>query len=346
MNVKDILNADHEALIQWATHGLRWWVAELMEMVPPEWRERFLQRKTVVAEMRGDQLTYRDERSGQVLGVKPRGSIRVLMPHDTVLTREVDLPVLPVGDVKRMLALDIDRLTPFRAENVLFDAEIVSRNPDSGRQTVLLGVVPRESAAGALEQARGLGVEPAALGVMPARGSARSNLDFLPALRDVTGGSAARRRAAYWWAAAAVFFAFNIFFLSYRDSAALDELRSAVESQQTPVTVALRLRNKVEKEATHRRDLIHQQALASPLKVLDAVTRALPNGAWVQRYEWNGKTVHIRGFAKNSPNLLARLESSTVLHNARALTTDPHAGSGNTYVPFDLAADRRVERAR
>jgi hypothetical protein len=66
----------------------------------------------------------------------------------------------------------------------------------------------------------------------------------------------------------------------------------------------------------------------------------------VQRYEWNGKTVHIRGFAKNSPNLLARLESSSVLHNARALTTDPRAGAGNTYVPFDLAADRRVERAR
>jgi general secretion pathway protein L len=343
VNVKDILNADHEALLQWAVNGWRWWIGELMELVPPDFRERFLQRKATTAELSDQRITYRDEKTSAVLAEKPRGAIKVLLPSDQVLTRELDLPVLPVSDMKRMLALDLDRLTPFRPDQVLFDAGIVSRDPDAGRQHVLLGVITRDGAVAAMERARAFGVEPAGLGVVGNGG--RSNLDFLPALRDITGGNAARKRSVYWWAAAAVLLALNLFYFSWRDSNEVEQLRSAVEAQQAPVNVAVHLRDKVEKEAAHRVDLIRQQAQASPLKVLDAVSKALPQGAWAEHFEWNGKTVQVRGFEKDTPNLLATLEASPLLHNARSLTPNPgavHQASAS----FDLAADRRTEKSR
>lgn len=343
MNVKDILNADHEALLQWAVNGWRWWIGELMELVPPAWRERLLQRNATVADVTDNHIAYRDEKTGAVLAEKPRGRIKVLLPNDQVLTRELDLPVLPVSDMKRMLALDLDRLTPFRPDQVLFDAEIVSRDPDAGRQQVLLGVITREGAVAAMERARAFGVEPAGLGI--AGNGHRSNLDFLPALRDITGGNAARKRAVYWWAAAAVLLALNLFYFSWRDSNEVDQLRSAVEAQQAPVNVAMHLRDKVEKEAAHRVDLIRQQAKASPLKVIDALSTALPQGAWAEHFEWNGKTVQIRGFEKDTPNLLARLEASPILHNARSLTPNPGAVRQSS-ASFDLAADRRAEKSR
>jgi general secretion pathway protein L len=343
VNLKDILNADHEALLQWAVNGWRWWIGELMELVPPTWRERFLQRNATVAELSDQHITYRDEKTSAVLAEKPRGAIKVLLPSDQVLTRDLDLPVLPLSDMKRMLALDLDRLTPFRADQVLFDADIVSRDPDAGRQQVVLGVITRGGAVAALERARAFGIEPAGLGVIG--NGHRSNLDFLPALRDITGGNAARKRAVYWWAAAALLLALNLFYLSWRDSNEVDQLRSAVEAQQAPVNVAMHLRDKVEKEAAHRVDLIRQQAKASPLKVLDAVTKTLPEGAWAEHFEWNGKTVQIRGFEKDAPNLLARLEASPLLHNARSLTPNPGAVH-QTSASFDLAADRRTEKTR
>ena len=343
MNFKDILNTDHEAIVQWLLHAFRWWVDELIGMVPPHWRDRLLKRTSVVAEFHDSGIVYRDESSAEPLPAKPRGSVKVVMPAGKVLTRQIDLPILPMSDIKRMVALDLDRLTPFRADQVLFDTEVIARDEETGRQQILLGVLPRSAAAMVMERAHANDIEPAAIGV--SRFGHPSSLNFLPPLREAEGGTAARQRATYWWAAAAILMGFNLFLLSYRDASALDQLREAVESQQAPVSVAMRLRDKVEREAARRAALLKQQRQNSPLQVLDAVTQAMPNGAWVERLEWNGRTVHIRGFRKDTPNLLAKLEASPLLHNARSLTSDPRAAlaaSGS----FDLAADRRMERGR
>ena len=343
MNFKDLLNTDHEAIIQWLLHGFRWWVDELMGMAPPEWRDRLLKRNFVIAELTDQGILYRRE-SGEPLAQKPRGSVKLLMPAGEVLTREADLPILPSSDLKRMVALDLDRLTPFRADQVLFDTEVVSRDEERGRQQVVIGVVPRSAAAKAMERARSNDLHPASIGVV-SRSGQRWNLNFLPALRETEGGTGARRRAVYWWAAAGLLLVFNLFMLNYRDAGRTNELREAVESQQGPVTVAMRLRDKVQKEAARRADLLKQQKQNAPLPVIEAVTQALPDGAWVERFEWNGKTVHIRGFRKDMPNMLAKIEASPLLRNAHALTADPRAAMSATG-SYDLAAERETEHVR
>jgi general secretion pathway protein L len=342
VNFKELLNTDHEAIIQWLLHAFRWWVDELMGMVPPEWRDRLLKRTSAVAEFRDNGVVYRDAVTGETLPEKPKRSVKVVLGPADVLTREIDLPILPMSDVKRMVALDLDRLTPFRPEQVLFDTEVIARDEESGRQQIMLGVMTRSAVAQVMERAQANDIEPAGIGVTLPLGET-SSLDFLPALREAEGGTAARRRATYWWIAAAVFMGFNLFMLSYRDASALDQLRSAVESQQAPVTVALRLRDKVTKEAARRAQLLKLQKQSAPLPIVEAVTQAIPNDAWVERFEWNGRTVHVRGFRKDSPDLLAKLEASPLLHNAHSLTPDARTALNGT---FDLAADREVERVR
>jgi hypothetical protein len=80
------------------------------------------------------------------------------------------------------------------------------------------------------------------------------------------------------------------------------------------------------------------------LRILDAVTQAIPADAWVERFEWNGRTVHLRGFRKGAPNLLARLEASSLLRNARSLSSDPHAAAANAV--FDVAVEKQPEGRR
>jgi general secretion pathway protein L len=338
VNFKDLLNTDHEAIFQWLLHAFRWWVDELLGMVPTEWQDRFLKRSSIIAEFGDTGVVYRDEQSGKVLPERPRGSVKVVMPAEQVLLRQIDLPILPASDLKRVVALDLDRLTPFRADQVLFDTEVVSRDDERGRQQVMVGVIPRTSASRTLELSRANNIDPAAIGVVTASG-VPSTLDFLPALRDAEGGSVGRRRASYFWIAAGVLLAFNLFMLTYRDAIATSQLREAVESQQSPVTVAMRLRDQVQKEATRRAALLRLQKQNAPLPVLDAVSQALPDGTWVEHYEWNGRTVQLRGFRKDTPDLLAKIESSPLLRNARSLSSDPH-GAMATTGSFELAADR------
>jgi len=345
MNAKDLLNLDMASAAQLLLQFWRWWTDELMGMLPPEWRERLTHRSHYVAKVRGSGIVYSDEESGALLAAKPKGSIKFLIPSERVLTRQIDLPLLPLSDVKRMVALEIDRLSPFQPEQVYFDADIVSRDPESGRQQVAVGILPRTTAEQFLGFVREHDLAPAAIGVAH-NGTAAPDFDFLAAMRDAQGGDAAQRRSLYWWVAAAVLLVLNIAFLTYRDSTSLDELRQAVEAQQIPVAAALRTRDKVNHEAANRALLLASKERTSPLPVLDAVTKAMPQDAWVSRFEWNGRTVHIRGQRKTSNDILARLESSPVLRNARSLSGDTRNGDGVTAQPFDMQADRQFGGAK
>lgn len=340
MNAKELLNMDMEQAVQLLLRGWRWWVDELLAMLPPEWRERVTRRSHNVAEFRGGALVYRDEESGQFLQTKPRGAIKALMPAEQVLVREMDLPLLPMSDVKRMIALDIDRLTPFQPEQIVFDAEIVARNPESGRQQVALGVVLRAAVTEFMDSLRANNLQPAAVGVASRRGV--YDFDFLSAMREANGGDAAQRRSLYWWIGAAVLLIVNLALLTYRDSSNLDQLRQTVETQQGPVGVALRTREKVDREAARRAALLKSKAENAPLPVLDAVTQAMPQDAWVRRFEWNGRSVHITGSRKTSTDIIARLEASPVLRNAHSLNTTTRNDPTAVTQPFDLTADRET----
>jgi general secretion pathway protein L len=336
---------DMETATQWLLHFWRWWTGELIGMLPHEWRERLTRRLRVTAELRGGQMIYRNEETGAQLMTKPRGAIRFLMPAERVLVREVELPLLPMSDVKRMIALDIDRLSPFQADQVYFDADIVSRDQESGRQQVAVGILPRAAAEAALADAGAHDLSPAALGVKPRNGEEVPGFDFLAAMRDAQGGDAAQRRSLYWWGAAAGLFAINLFILTWRDSSDLDQLRQTVETQQSSVNIAMRTRARVDKETAQRVALLDAKRKSAPLPVLDAVTGAMPMDAWVRRFEWNGRSVHITGQRKSSQDILARLEATPELRNAKSLAGDNHADTvGN--IAFEFTADRDLGGAK
>ena len=92
--------------------------------------------------------------------------------------------------------------------------------------------------------------------------------------------SARGARLPLWWGAIIVLMAANIGLLAYRDSVDLDSLHDIVDSQQATVDAAMHLRAKVEDEAARRTELLQRQAHNAPLRILDAVTKALPANAW------------------------------------------------------------------
>jgi hypothetical protein len=77
----------------------------------------------------------------------------------------------------------------------------------------------------------------------------------------------------------------------------------------------------------------------APLRILDAVTRAMPANAWARRFVWNGQTVQVAGYRQGPADLLVKFESSPVLRNARALSTNAKPAAPNTPEAFEIAAD-------
>jgi len=345
MNIKDILNSDMETIGRLIRQGLAWWFDELLALVPLQWRARLTQRPKLIVDWDEQGLSSREGNNSRPFDPASHTSreldnATIVLPMTRVLTRELDLPLLPPNDLRRLIQLDIDRLTPFPAEAVYFDTEVIQRDADRSKQRVLLGVMPRGAFAEVLERVKSAGLGAAAVGM---RGGAGSNIhfDFLAQARGSGGVGGARARLPLWWGGVALLMAANVALFTYRDSAALDELRGDVDSQQATVALAVRLHAKVETEAERRAALLERLAHNAPLRILDAVTRAMPANAWARRFEWNGQTVQVSGYSQGPANLLVRFESSPVLRNARALSTNTKPAAPNTPEAFEIAADIR-----
>jgi general secretion pathway protein L len=348
MTLQELLNADVSSIAQWARQGFAWWIDELTTLLPVNWRNWFSSRTRRLVEPVSPS-GWRQWQNGKLLTPAQadraaKSGVGLILPADAVLLRRLEFPRVPLSDVKRMVALDIDRLSPLAGDLVYHDVEVVDRDADDGKQTVLLGVTLKETAARYFAEARAAGFRPVVIGAARGDDAAGYRFNFLPALEASRGESDGGRVVLYWWAAVAVLLVLNLAALVVRDMMDVSRLRHAVDDQQTAVTAATQLQRGVQVEEIQRRDLLARQAQSDPLHVLDALTRALPASAWVQRLEWNGQTLRVVGFKEGSTDLLAALKASPMFVNPRAAGAPTQARPDES-PPFDITTDVSSKRA-
>ena len=342
MTLQELLNADVNSIGEWVRQGFAWWMDELGTLLPAAWRDRLSSRPRRVVEPVSSS-GWRHWQNGRPLtqaqAARPAsGGLALVLPPDAALVRRLEFPRLPLSDIRRMVALDIERLSPMAPHMIFHDVVVIDRDSADGKQTVLLGVLPRQSATRWLEAARAEGLSPSVLGAAIAEDSPAYRFDFLPAVRAAAGESDGARVLRYWWAAVGALIIANIAVLVVRDMVDVSRLRQAVDEQRGATEAAAQLRRRVQNEESQRRDLIARQAQNDPLHILDALTRAIPAAAWVQRLEWNGQTVRIVGLKTGEVDLLAALRASPALINPRLAATEAAAKPG-VIPPFDITAD-------
>ncbi|HXU99251.1 MAG TPA: PilN domain-containing protein [Caulobacteraceae bacterium] len=343
MSLTDALNSDMDlaSLAALARRGLAWWLEELAAMLPAPWRARLSSQPRIFAESLGEGR-WRMWRDGRKLadGLSPAEAGRplgILLDPAVALIREVDTPPMPASDVRRMLALDIDRLSPLSPALIHFDFEIVDPGAPGTSQKVLLGVVAKTAADDALGAARAAGLEPGRLSANAEAEGFSPRFDFLPAVLAARGEKR-RRPRAWWWTAVAVLTLANLAVFVGRDMIDLSRLRRQVEAQEPMAGAAQQVKSHVLAEDVRRRALIAEGGRGEPLAMLEALTRGLPAGAWVQRLEWNRQSLRLVGFKPPAADITAAVRGMGEFANPRAIATDaaPDAAGGQ---PFDITAD-------
>lgn len=107
---------------------LNWWRCELMEMLPKVVREMLVPARRVnraywhegiLLDERGQRwMTTADEQAEQVL----------LLPTHLLLIRNIQLPMGAAANLHSVLAFEMDKYTPFRAEQVYFASQRLESN--------------------------------------------------------------------------------------------------------------------------------------------------------------------------------------------------------------------------
>jgi HAMP domain-containing protein len=344
MDIKAFLTMDMSALTGWVERGWSWWSGELRAMLPAKLRGQAGLRSSLVAEFSGGEIVLRDHRAGEaglrMETVQQVSQLTLALPASAVLLREMTLPALPSADLRRLIALDMDRIAPLRNEDVIFDMER-GASVSGGRRQITLGIVRRQTLQEMLERLLALGAgRPRAISLVD-RQNGIPRFDFLKAERIAEGGTAAITPGTLWWIAVGVLVVFNIALLIARDISVVSDLRDQVDAQQLSVTLATALQRRIQAEGRSRQELLRRRTDRAPLPLLAAVTHALPDGAYVQRFEWNGVTLHLVGEAQGSTNVAALLSASGVARRVRATMPGRPAAGGAFDVTLEPRAGRR-----
>jgi len=361
----------------------RWWIGELTPLLPSASRIAFQRRfvRPVIEFADGEVVFWRPEfgvgptrlaiaekvsLTGDAAAVLAAGraavarlaadasgglaapKVVIALSSRQVLRKELTLPAAVEENLAQTLAYDLDRHTPFRPEQLYFDAVVVSRDAAKKTLRVDWAAALRSIVDDACKQVEAWGAVPRA--VVPGPPATAAKLNLIP---DV-----ARPRPLEWrrwqvWAPAAIvatiaLAAVIVPLAQKRQYAIALSALSAEAGQQAQAANAVRQQLEV-MQSDYNYVLAKKYAYPSLVHVLDEVTRTLPDDTWLTQFELKtggrGKELqrdlYLRGESGNAGKLIALLEDTKLVEQAapRSPTTKIQGASGEI---FDVGARLRT----
>lgn len=326
---------------------LRWWVSELAAMVPSRWRERLSSGNAVFVAAEGDDwrvlragggalaeigraTAYAAEGAGRrsaflrLIEQATGGAANVwlVLPDDSVLVRTVEFPLAAEEALRDAVGFDLDRLTPFSADQAVFDFRVSGRDEALQRLTLDLAVTARGPVEARLAQLRGLGAT--VLGVGVAGDLVRAPVPFnllAPESRARASSSATMVMTRWLAVLAGILAVAALVYPLWQKREAAIELLPRLEKAKAGAAEAERLAKEIETlAADHNFLLARKQAQYPAFMLLEDLSRLLPDATWVQQLDIKGgpklREVQIAGETGSSSQLIEVLEKSGSLANA------------------------------
>jgi general secretion pathway protein L len=259
-------------------------------------------------------------------GRPPAAILRV--PAQSLLEREVPLPAAAEPELDRVIAYEMDRLTPFSADDVFWDAGVVGRDRTRNQLRVRLSLLPRAAVERLLATLEAAGVKAGRIEVGRAGGVRRISLRHEPATRRNAG----TRALAMLTAVLAVAAVATPFVMLQR---ALSEVNGRIDALRPAVTEAEALRRRIAANATGADAIVAERArLGDALGVLATVTEILPDDTFLTEYTYRQRRVVMSGEAAAAAKLIGLLSADPLIRDPSftAPVTRSETGKSDLFV--------------
>jgi general secretion pathway protein L len=324
------------SLIGFARGGLyaflRWWIDELAGLAPRPLRRvarrdrhqvvlLLNQRETVVLERSGERAhvigsvaSDPPDRASQLGALlqrtrRPRQPVTLCLSGDLGLRKIINLPLAARDDLDQLLRFEMDRLTPFRADEVYFAHRIIATDLPNRRLAVELAAAPKATVDRALETARIAGVVPARLELVGAR---PGDLEPLNLLSHKFGARAGERRLVRALILLALLLAIAAVAIPLpQQRARLADLIDQIAEARTAAEQGHTLREQLEQLAQTNQFLLAEKA-RRPMAtdVLAELTRLVPDEAYLSQLVLHEDEVQLYGSAATASDLIGLLDQS------------------------------------
>ncbi|MBZ0104735.1 MAG: pilus assembly protein PilM [Sulfuricella denitrificans] len=320
---------------------LRWWLTELRMLLPAQWRSssldltdtagvRLAMPGVIVSRIEKGRLVSVGEVSPVPSGAAEQkselrtlldkargksGKTVVILPTSSVLLKKMRLPLAAEEGLENILAFEMDRHTPFKADEVFFDYRIVHRDMQKNRLDLEIAVVPREVVERPVAQLGGWGITPVAV-MIAEQDVLNEYFNLLPRARRPQPAPLLGRynRALLALVLMLAVGAMLLPIIIKRE--AVLHLTPIVERAKLAAEATDDLHRKLDALAGQYNFLLEKKQ-ASPVLVVvfDELTRILPDDTWVQQLDLKGKELQFMGETGSSSKLIGLMEQSKILHD-------------------------------
>jgi len=263
------------------------------------------------------------------------------LPDARLLRLKRDFPLAAEAELHRIVGNQIDRWTPYAADQVLFDCRIVERNPRTKKLTAEIVTLPRAIADSPMARMAHWGIRPTF--IEAGTGDSESNSI---AVGFDAGSVRPKRRLSLNVALAAVNAVLIVIAVGWplvEKARVEQELRERVATAQIRATAAAKLRTEVDRVRAEASYLaIRKGEAPRAILVLDEVTRVLPDGTWLEHLTLDGTEIQVRGISARAASLIGDMEESSLFANARfraPVTRQPATGREQFHIASDLVRE-------
>ncbi|MGE5168972.1 MAG: PilN domain-containing protein [Rudaea sp.] len=270
-----------------------------------------------------------------VVALSPRAALR----------KTVTLPAAIEDHLRQSLAYDIDRHTPFKSEDVYFDAIVADRDPARNTLQVDLAAARRSVVDAIVRQVESFGARVVAVIVDPPAEAAAACLNLLPEDRRPEASGMGRWQVVLPALLLALGVLTSLYLPIWQKREQVIALNRVAGEAQQRAAASDALRTELEQRVgDYNFALERKYAFPGAVQVLEDVTRILPDDTWLTQFELHSgrgkdapREITLRGESANAGRLVSLLEESKVFTQAapRSPTTKIQPGPGEI---FDVSA--------
>ena len=345
-----------------AAQFLRWWGEELRNAMPSQFRERMqYARRKLLMQVSDTDLIFSVDNSKAIQSLDSvsidqdpqlqQQRIRdllqrhelvevnrdLLLPEAVVLHTRVTMPLAAEANLRQALAYEMDRHTPFSAEEVFFGWHNLSRDREAGQLHFELYVTPREAVEAQIEHLKRLGLPPTGVDIATTNGPLGINL-----LPEALRYRVINKQARLNWVIGAVAIFMMIFVMA--QSLWLREhqakvLSEAIEDVRSQALAVQQIRKQID-DASEAAGFLQSRKIENGYKVemLAELTRVLPEDTYLDRLSMHLGTTQMQGKSGNAQSLIELVNDSPYFENA-SFRGPTRLDNRSGKEIFDLTAD-------
>ncbi len=255
------------------------------------------------------------------------GQVTLRLPAGQVLRPKVEVPIAAAENLREVLAFEMDRHTPFSADEVLFDFRVAGSDAGLQRLSIEVLVARKRDVDAAVAVAGAMGLSPNRVTGPAAK---QETFNLLPMAQRARPGRLVPRLVAAMAVVTLVLAGVTLDLWFERKQSMLERIEARVAELRATTGETGRLEEKVVHLLAVSGYLAEQKRRRPQMvEILDEVTQRLPDGHWLISFSLRDGRVRLAGYSDDPSGVLLMLEQSGLFSEAQfaaPVTMDPRIG--------------------